>query len=61
MRTAKTDQTGRMPGLIWVFTERTCHFVGFVKRRLIYFDASDEYACVVSVRDVFTIVTACAE
>ena len=25
-----TDQTGRMPRLIWVFAGRTCHFVGFV-------------------------------
>ena len=30
-----TDQTGRMPRLIWVFAGRTCHFVGFVTRRLI--------------------------
>ena len=29
------DQTGRMPKLIWVFAGRTCHFVGFVMRRLI--------------------------
>ena len=29
-------QTGRMPRLIWVFAGRTCHFVGFVVRRLIY-------------------------
>ena len=33
-RTAKTDQTGRMPRLIRVFAGRTCHFVGFVMRRL---------------------------
>ena len=33
MRTAKTDQTGQMVRLIWVFAERTCHFVGFVIRR----------------------------
>ena len=33
---AKTDQTGRMPRLIWVFAGRTCYFVGFVMRRLIY-------------------------
>ena len=32
--TAKTDQIGRMPRLINVFTGRTGHFVGFVKRRL---------------------------
>ena len=32
-----TDQTGRMPRLIWVFAGCTCHFVGFVTRRLICF------------------------
>ena len=31
-----SDQTGRMPRLIWVFAGRTCHFVGFVMRRLIF-------------------------
>ena len=30
------DQTGWMPRLIWVFTGWTCHFVGFVMRRLIF-------------------------
>ena len=30
-----SDQIGRMPRLIWVVTGRTCHFVGFVTRRLI--------------------------
>ena len=30
-----SDQTGRMPRLIWVFAGHTCHFVGFVVRRLI--------------------------
>ena len=30
-----SDQTRRMPRLIWVFAERTCHFAGFVMRRLI--------------------------
>ena len=29
-----SDQTGRMPRLIWVFAGRTDHFVCFVKRRL---------------------------
>ena len=29
-----SDRTGRMPRLIWVFAGRTCHFVGFVMRRL---------------------------
>ena len=31
-----SDQTWRMPRLIWVFAGRTSHFVGFVMRRLIY-------------------------
>ena len=31
-----SDQTGRMPRLIWVFAGRTCHFIGFVTRRLVY-------------------------
>ena len=35
MRTAKTDQSGRMPRLIWGFAGRTGHFVGFVVLRLI--------------------------
>ena len=33
-----SDQTGQMPRQIWVFTGRTCHFVGFDMRRLIYND-----------------------
>ena len=32
-----SDQTGRMPRLIWVFAGRTCQFGGFVMRWLIYF------------------------
>ena len=31
-----SDQTERMPRLIWVFAERTCHFVGLVMRWLIF-------------------------
>ena len=31
-----SDQTGRMPGLIWVFAGRACHSVGFAMRRLNY-------------------------
>ena len=31
-----SDQTRWMPRLICVFAGRTCHFVGFVMRRLIY-------------------------
>ena len=38
-----TDQTGRMPSLIWVFAGRTCHFVGFIMRRLIYFEWNRNY------------------
>ena len=33
---AQRRLTGRMPRLIGVFAGRTCHFVGFVMRRLIY-------------------------
>ena len=29
-----SDQIGRKPSLIWVFSGRTCHLVGFVMRRL---------------------------
>ena len=36
-----SDQTGRMPTLIWVFAGRTCHFVGFVTRRPIFLYAMD--------------------
>ena len=32
-----SDQTGRMPRLIWVFAGRRCHFVGFVVMWLIYY------------------------
>ena len=31
-----SDQTGRMPKLIWVFAGRTYHFVGFFMRRHIW-------------------------
>ena len=31
-----SDQTGRMPRLIWVFAGRTDHFIGFVMMQLIY-------------------------
>ena len=33
-----SDQTGRMPRLIWVFAGRTCRFVCFVMMRLILVD-----------------------
>ena len=29
-----SDQTGRMPRLIWVFSGRSCNFVGFIMKRL---------------------------
>ena len=32
------DQTGWMPGLIWVFAGRTCHFLGFVVLRFTFFN-----------------------
>ena len=35
-------QTGLMPRLIWVFAGRTCHFVGFVMRLLIYFNVGSQ-------------------
>ena len=37
MHNEDSDQTGRMPNLIWVIAGRTCHFVGFVMKRLILF------------------------
>ena len=43
-----SDQTGRMPRLIWVFAGRTCHFVGFVMRRLICFPFCDCYSFLAS-------------
>ena len=39
MDSEDSDQTGRMPRLICVFAGRTCHFVGFVMRRLISNDS----------------------
>ena len=34
-----SDQSGRMPRLIWVFAGRTCRFDGFVMSRLISISA----------------------
>ena len=42
MRTAKADQTGRMPRLICVFAGRIDHFVGFVMRRLILMEKKEK-------------------
>ena len=30
----ESDQTGQLPSLVWAFTGRLCHFVGFVMRLL---------------------------
>ena len=38
-----SDQTGWMPRPIWVFTGRTCHFVGFVMRWLIWWNMKKKY------------------
>ena len=50
MRTTKTDQTG----LIWVFTGRTCHFVGFVMRRLFLLEFWDWHDDQVIGNELFT-------
>ena len=38
-----SDQTGRMPRLIWVFAWRTCDFVGFVTRQLKFDFSADQW------------------
>ena len=38
-----SDQTGRMPRLIWVFAGRTGHLVGFVMSRLINENVLDKF------------------
>ena len=40
-----SDRTRQMPRLIWVFAGRTCHFVGFVMRRLISNDPKYSDRC----------------
>ena len=42
-----SDQTGRMPKLIWVFAGCTCHFVGFVTTQLISYHLSSLWLHVV--------------
>ena len=44
-----SDQTGRMPRLIWVFAGRTCHFVGFVVSRFRYI-WSYSILCITNIR-----------
>ena len=39
-----SDQTGRMPRLIWVFAGRTCQFVCFVMRRRVNHDMCVNHA-----------------
>ena len=43
MWTAKTDQTGWMPRLIWVFAGHINPFVGFVVQQLIYGKQANGY------------------
>ena len=52
--TAKTDQTGRMLRLIWVFSGHTGHFVGFVVLRLIWFQLLvdvNQYPCLYTLKE----------
>ena len=46
-----SDQTGRMLRLICVFAGRTCHFVGFVMRRL----TLPILICMLKIRSVHTV------
>ena len=48
-----SDQTGRMPRLIWVVAGRTCDFVGFVMRWLIHCAMND--ICI-SISALFVVV-----
>ena len=50
MWTMKTDQTGWMPRLIWVFAGCTCHFVGFVMRWLKFIVKFNKFCGVWSLR-----------
>ena len=52
-RTAKGDQTARMPMLIWFFVGHAGHFVVFVMQRLIY-ERRQEKTCLRCVRPVKT-------
>ena len=37
-----SDQTGRMPRLIWVFAGRTAHFIGSVMKRLKFLNKNNK-------------------
>ena len=41
--TKESDQTGRMPRLIWVFAGRTCHFVDFCHEAAHFIDVYTEW------------------
>ena len=45
MQTAKTDQTGQMPRLIWVFTGHTCHLVCHALAYIHYNDGYNNSIC----------------
>ena len=47
-----SDQTGRMPSLIWVFAGRTCHFVGFLVRWLNYYSIHSPGLSQLSIHDI---------
>ena len=47
-----SDQTGRMSRLIWVFAGRTCHFVGFVMRRLMCVPGFATLPCFLSILNI---------
>ena len=53
----ESDQIGQMPRLIWVFAGRTCHFVGFVMRRLILF----VFICFSTTTVRYTFLKACGQ
>ena len=43
--TVKTEQTGQMPRLIWIFTERSCHYICFVMLQRIFDTVLDTVSC----------------
>ena len=53
-----SDQTGRMPRLVWVFGGRIGHFVGFVMRRLIWAGAKKK--SMLGIRSVCSKFSLCA-
>ena len=51
-----SDQTGRMPKLIWVFAGDTFHFVGFVTMQLNYIFASNWKLPFLNQREKMTVI-----